>query len=74
MFDYMEKTIRSDRDTSPKRVSCPDEQWQKYENLAQDEKGAMALRYFLTMPYISQNLGLILAFWTNYYIFSRILF
>jgi len=44
MFDYMEKTIRSDRDTSPKRVSCPDEQWQRYENQAQDEKGALNLR------------------------------
>lgn len=45
MFDYMEKTIRGERDTSPKRVPCPDEQWQKYENQAQDEKGAMNLRY-----------------------------
>jgi len=44
MFDYMEQTIRSDRDTSPKRISCPDEQWQRYENQAQDEKGALTLR------------------------------
>jgi len=44
MFDYMEKTIRSDRDASPKRVNCPDEQWQRYENQAQDEKGALNLR------------------------------
>lgn len=40
----MEKTIRGERDTSPKRVPCPDEQWQKYENQAQDEKGALTLR------------------------------
>lgn len=44
MFDYMEKTIRSDRDASPKRVNCPDEQWQRFENQAQEDKGALNLR------------------------------
>lgn len=44
MFDYNEKTIRNDRDSSPKRTTCPDELWQKYENQAQDEKGALSLR------------------------------
>lgn len=44
MFDYSEKTIRNDRDSSPKRVVCPDDIWQKYETQAQDEKGATNLR------------------------------
>ena len=43
-FDYNEKPARNDRDSSPKRVSCPDESWQKFENQAQDEKGATNLR------------------------------
>jgi len=44
MFDYSEKTIRNERDASPRRQACPDEMWQKFENQAQDEKGALALR------------------------------
>lgn len=44
MFDYTEKTIRNDRDSSPKRVVCPDDIWQKYDTQAQDEKGATNLR------------------------------
>ena len=44
MFDYSEKTIRNERDASPRRQACPDELWQKFENQAQDEKGALALR------------------------------
>jgi len=44
MFDYVEQTIRSDRDASPNRIGCSDEQWQRYENQAQDERGALSLR------------------------------
>lgn len=44
MFDYMEQTIRNDRDTSPRRISCPDEQWKRYESQVQEEKGALSLR------------------------------
>jgi hypothetical protein len=32
------------RDISPRKITCADDTWNKYENIAQDEKGASNLR------------------------------
>ena len=32
------------RDVSPRKITCSDELWNKYETQAQDEKGAILLR------------------------------